>query len=111
MVGAKLSEHGKGNAVDVRSFTLADGRVLGLTDMTVAKDLRVALRESACQRFTTVLGPGSDGHHEGHIHLDHRRAPAGLSHLPVGRARAAAGRGRRRLVPLPTPRPAIAAAR
>ena len=25
--GAKLSEHGMGNAVDVRAFTLADGRV------------------------------------------------------------------------------------
>jgi hypothetical protein len=23
-----------------------------------------------CKRFTTVLGPGSDGYHEEHIHLD-----------------------------------------
>ena len=38
VLGAKLSEHGKGNAVDVRAFTLDDGRVIGLTDMTVAKD-------------------------------------------------------------------------
>ncbi len=68
--GARMSEHGKGNAIDVRSFTLADGRSIGLTDMTVSKDLRAGLRASACQRFTTVLGPGSDGHHEGHIHLD-----------------------------------------
>ncbi len=74
---ARLSEHGKGNAVDVRAFTLADGRVIGLTDMTVGltdmtvgQVLREGLRTSACQRFTTVLGPGSDGHHEGHIHLD-----------------------------------------
>ena len=28
------------------------------------------LRDSACHRFTTVLGPGSDGYHEAHIHLD-----------------------------------------
>ena len=76
VAGAKVSEHGKGNAVDVRSFALADGRVIGLTDMTVPKDLRWALRASACRRFTTVLGPGSDGYHEGHIHLDHCRAPA-----------------------------------
>ena len=68
--GAKLSEHGKGNAIDVRAFTLADGRSIGLTDMTVSKDLREGLRASACERFTTVLGPGSDGHHESHIHLD-----------------------------------------
>jgi hypothetical protein len=25
---------------------------------------------SVCRRFTTVLGPGSDGYHEEHIHLD-----------------------------------------
>ncbi len=68
--GAKLSEHGKGNAVDVRSLTLADGGVIRLTDMKAPKELRVALRETACTRFTTVLGPGSDGYHEEHIHLD-----------------------------------------
>jgi hypothetical protein len=41
-----------------------------LTDITAPKDLRTALREAACTRFTTVLGPGSDGYHEAHIHLD-----------------------------------------
>lgn len=66
----KLSEHGKGNAIDVRGFTLADGRFISLTDVNAPKDMREALRDSACARFTTVLGPGSDGHHEGHIHLD-----------------------------------------
>ena len=70
VIGARLSEHGKGNALDVRAFTLADGRAIVPTDMSVAKDLRDDLRESACRRFTTVLGPGSDGHHEAHIHLD-----------------------------------------
>ncbi len=70
VVGAKMSEHGKGNAVDLRSLTLADGRAIQLTDMTASKDLRDALRESVCARFTTVLGPGSDGYHEAHIHLD-----------------------------------------
>ena len=28
------------------------------------------LRASACARFATVLGPGSDGYHEEHIHVD-----------------------------------------
>ena len=107
--GAKISEHGMGNAVDVRSFSLADGRVVGLTDMTVAKDLRVALRASACQRFTTVLGPGADGHHEGHIHLDlaerrqgYRICAWDVREPPVEVAE---------VVPLPTPRPTIADAR
>jgi hypothetical protein len=66
----KVSEHGKANAIDVRGFTLANGSFIGLTDVNVAKDLRDDLRESACGRFTTVLGPGSDGYHEEHIHLD-----------------------------------------
>lgn len=68
--GAKLSEHGRANALDVHDFKLADGRVIGLTDVKVDKDWREAIRASACARFSTVLGPGSDGSHEEHIHLD-----------------------------------------
>ncbi len=107
--GAKVSEHGMGNAVDVRSFSLADGRVIGLTDMTVAKDLREGLRTSACQRFTTVLGPGSDGQHEGHIHLDlaERRQGYRICQWDVREPPAEVAE----VVPLPTPRPAIADAR
>jgi hypothetical protein len=70
IIGAQMSEHGKGNAVDIRSFSFTDGRVVMPTDVKVSKDLRAGLRESACARFTTVLGPGSDGYHEEHIHLD-----------------------------------------
>jgi hypothetical protein len=68
--GAKLSEHGRANALDVRGFRLANGRAIGLTDVNVAKDWREGIRTSACARFSTVLGPGSDGSHEEHIHLD-----------------------------------------
>jgi hypothetical protein len=67
---AALSEHGRADALDVRGFRLADGRELGLTDINVAKDLRQKVRSSACARFSTVLGPGSDGYHEEHVHLD-----------------------------------------
>ena len=67
---AALSEHGRADALDVRGFRLADGRELGLTDVNVAKDLRQKVRSSACARFSTVLGPGSDGYHEEHVHLD-----------------------------------------
>lgn len=67
---AKLSEHARGNAIDVRAFVLAAGRRVELTDVTVAKSLREELRDSACRRFTTVLGPGADSHHDSHIHLD-----------------------------------------
>jgi hypothetical protein len=70
IVGAKLSEHGKGNALDIHLLKLADGRVLGLTDPQIPKDFREGLRQSVCARFTTVLGPGSDGYHEDHVHVD-----------------------------------------
>jgi hypothetical protein len=68
--GATMSEHGRANALDVRGFKLADGQAIGLTDVNVAKDWREGIRTSACARFSTVLGPGSDGFHEEHIHLD-----------------------------------------
>ncbi len=68
--GAILSEHGRANAIDVRGFKLANGKMVELTDVNVAKDWRESLRSSACAHFTTVLGPGADGNHEGHIHLD-----------------------------------------
>jgi hypothetical protein len=67
---AQLSEHGRADALDVRDFKLADGRELNLTDINVDKDWRDSIRASACARFSTVLGPGSDGFHEEHIHLD-----------------------------------------
>ena len=70
IVGAQISEHGKGNALDIRALTLTNGRVYELTDMAVARETRERLRASACARFTTVLGPASDGFHEGHVHVD-----------------------------------------
>jgi hypothetical protein len=68
--GAHLSEHGRANALDVRAIKLADGQSIGLTDRSAARQLREALLHSVCARFMTVLGPGSDGYHEDHIHLD-----------------------------------------
>ena len=70
VAGATLSEHGRANAFDVRALQLANGVVIGLTDVSVAKDWREGLRTSACAHFATVLGPGSDSYHEEHIHLD-----------------------------------------
>jgi hypothetical protein len=67
--GAKLSEHGRGNALDVRAITLANRRV-DLTDVQVSSEFRDRMRKSACARFSTVLGPGSDGFHEHHVHVD-----------------------------------------
>jgi hypothetical protein len=68
--GAHLSEHGRANALDVRAIKLANGKSIELTDRTVPRDLRERFLQSACARFMTVLGPGSDWYHEEHIHLD-----------------------------------------
>ena len=70
VAGAKLSEHGRANALDVRDLKLANGQTISLTDRTVPREVRETILHSVCARFTTVLGPGSDGYHEDHIHLD-----------------------------------------
>jgi hypothetical protein len=108
--GAKLSEHGKGNAIDLRAFVLADRRVLALTDISVAKEFRDELRDSACHRFTTVLGPGADSQHESHIHLDliERNQGYRMCQWDVREPRAAEVAAQ---VPLPPPRPAMPVAR
>jgi hypothetical protein len=70
VAGAKLSEHGRANALDLRAFKLANGRAISLTDRAVPREVRESVLHSACTRFPTVLGPGSDGYHEDHIHID-----------------------------------------
>jgi hypothetical protein len=67
---AKLSQHGLANAVDVQALLLKGAKALTLTDAAAPIRQRELLHESACRLFTTVLGPGSDGYHEDHIHLD-----------------------------------------
>ena len=99
IAGAKISEHGKGNALDIRALTLANGRSYELTDIAVARETRERLKASACARFTTVLGPASDGFHEGHIHVDlaERRSGYRICQWEV--------RDASDLVPLPRARP------
>jgi hypothetical protein len=70
VAGAMMSEHGRANALDVRGFKLANGRMMSLTDRNLARETRESVLHSACTRFSTVLGPGSDWYHEDHIHLD-----------------------------------------
>lgn len=68
-----VSEHASGNALDLRALVLTNGKRLALTGADPAtKSLREAIRASACARFATVLGPGSDGFHEDHVHVDMR---------------------------------------
>jgi len=67
---AQLSQHGLANALDIRSVRLKDGRVVRPADAAAPMEFRLAMKTAVCNRFTTVLGPGSDGYHEDHIHVD-----------------------------------------
>lgn len=76
--GAPVSEHASGNAFDLRALTLKNGRVLELNQAEPdSKALREQIRRSACERFRTVLGSGSDSFHADHLHLDMRERPRG----------------------------------
>lgn len=102
IAGARVSEHGKGNAIDIKGVRLRNGKVIDLTDAAAAKDFRDRIREAACNRFSTVLGPGSDPYHETHIHLDLARRSRGykMCQWDVREPPSATA------VPLPLPRPA-----
>ncbi len=66
--GGKISEHGRGKAVDIGGFALSSGKVVmvaGGYNKTMRK-----VHQQACGLFGTTLGPGSDGYHEDHLHLD-----------------------------------------
>jgi hypothetical protein len=69
-MGARTSQHGRGNAMDLRAIRFANGLSANPTDMMLPREFRERIKASACARFTTVLGPGSDGHHDVYIHLD-----------------------------------------
>jgi len=78
--GAKLSEHAKGNAIDIAGFKMRDGTIY-----SVKRDWRRGpgrrtlrkLHKSACGTFGTVLGPNADRNHQDHFHLDIARHRSG----------------------------------
>ncbi|MBU2959715.1 extensin family protein [Citreicella sp. C3M06] len=73
VAGAKVSEHGKGRAIDIAGIRLKNG-----DDIVVLRDWHSgakgralqSMHQSACGIFGTTLGPGSDGYHEDHLHYD-----------------------------------------
>ncbi|MBN8951273.1 MULTISPECIES: extensin family protein [unclassified Rhizobium] len=70
----KISEHARGNAIDVASFTFENGKTIAIEprreDPTLTGAFQRAASASACLYFTTVLDPESDAAHETHFHLD-----------------------------------------
>ena len=77
--GARISEHGKGRAIDISAVVLGNGQVLDVLHdyrRGEGKILRAA-HKAACGTFGTTLGPGSDGYHENHLHFDTARYRSG----------------------------------
>ncbi len=72
--GAKLSEHGHANALDVSAFILADGRQITVKHGWAGDPRERAflrqVHQGACDTFTTVLGPNADANHHDHFHMD-----------------------------------------
>jgi hypothetical protein len=79
--GARISEHAFGNALDIASFTLADGRRVTVKDgWRGSPEEQGFLRDvqgAACDQFNTVLAPGSNRFHYDHIHVDLMRRGSG----------------------------------
>jgi hypothetical protein len=70
----RLSQHARGNAIDIGSFELGDGtRIAVETDWRGRGPRRDFLHEvakRACAYFNVVLTPASDALHHNHFHFD-----------------------------------------
>jgi hypothetical protein len=78
--GARLSEHGFANAVDVSGFVLADGRRVTVENDWNGGDERRrrflrTIHQGGCRRFSVGLSPDSDANHYNHMHFDMGRGP------------------------------------
>ncbi|PDT03515.1 extensin [Rhizobium chutanense] len=76
-----MSEHARGNAIDVGKFVLKNGheidvRKKGLFSLREGRLLK-AVRTDSCRYFSTVLGPGSNPEHWNHFHFDLRSRKSG----------------------------------
>ncbi|QTN99224.1 extensin family protein [Brucella sp. 458] len=72
--GAKMSEHSRGNAIDVTKIVLNNGKNIMVRKPGFfafrEKGLLNTVRSDACSYFTTVLGPGYNPEHADHFHFD-----------------------------------------
>ncbi|MGJ8556170.1 MAG: extensin-like domain-containing protein [Sulfitobacter geojensis] len=78
--GAKLSEHGKGRAIDISGFRLVNGTEVSVLKGWNAKRYAKAMRrmhKGACGPFGTVLGPKANRFHLDHFHFDTARYRSG----------------------------------
>lgn len=78
--GARISEHGKGRAIDISGFLMRDGSEITVLNDWSGQRTGPILREMhrrACGIFGTVLGPQSDRFHQDHFHFDTARYRSG----------------------------------
>lgn len=78
--GARISEHGKGRAIDISAFRLQDGSIVNVLQGWNAKRTSKAMRQmhrGACGPFGTVLGPNANKFHRDHFHFDTARYRSG----------------------------------
>lgn len=83
--GAHISEHAFGNALDIAAFKLQSGHEIVIKNAwkNGSYEERGFLRDvamDACERFATVLAPGSNVYHYDHIHLDLSRRASGSTY-------------------------------
>jgi len=80
---ARISEHAFGNALDIAAFVLADGRKITIRSawkgLPEEQGFLRDVQAGACERFTTVLAPGSNAFHADHFHVDLMRRSSGRS--------------------------------
>ena len=85
--GAAMSEHAKGNAIDVGKIVLKNGKTISIEKKGFfafrEKGLLKAVRGDSCKYFSTVLGPGSDRFHKDHFHFDLRARKSGYRHCSL----------------------------
>lgn len=78
------SEHARGNAVDIGTIVLKNGKEIDVRKKGFfafrEKGLLKAVRTDSCKYFSTVLGPGSDPDHWNHFHFDLRTRKSGYRH-------------------------------
>jgi hypothetical protein len=74
--GQKISEHGRGKAIDITGIILKDGEIITvLHDWGKGEQGKIlqGLHWVACHTFGTVLGPAANSFHRDHFHFDTAR--------------------------------------
>jgi hypothetical protein len=72
--GGRLSEHAKGQAIDLGGFVLADGSAISVKKDWQGTGKKAeflhAVAMASCDVFNVVLTPNHDRFHQDHLHLD-----------------------------------------